>query len=59
MIASNRMKFLLPILSPLIAIACALIVGAILMLIAGANPITAYSILFQESLSTGSIPLFI
>ncbi|MEH1832675.1 MAG: ABC transporter permease [Nostoc sp.] len=43
---------LLPILSPLIAIASALIVGAILMLIAGANPITAYSILFQESLST-------
>ncbi|BAY10991.1 ABC transporter permease [Calothrix sp. NIES-2098] len=46
------MKFLLPILSPLIAIACALIVGAILIIFAGANPIAAYTALFQESLST-------
>jgi general nucleoside transport system permease protein len=51
------MKFLLPILSPLIAlaqpaagIACALSVGAILILFAGANPLTAYTALFQESL---------
>lgn len=42
---------LLPILSPLIAIALALGVGAILILLAKANPITAYSILIQESLT--------
>ncbi|AFY44817.1 ABC transporter permease [Nostoc sp. PCC 7107] len=42
---------LLPILSPLIAIASALIVGAILIIFAGANPITAYTALFQESLA--------
>jgi simple sugar transport system permease protein len=48
----NRIQFLLPILSPLIAIASALIVGAILIIFAGANPITAYTALFQESLST-------
>lgn len=42
---------LLPILSPLIAIALALGVGAILILLANANPITAYSILIQESLT--------
>ncbi len=41
-----------PIISPLIAIISALIVGAVLILIAGANPITAYTALFQESLST-------
>lgn len=41
-----------PILSPIIAILCALIVGAILIIIAGANPITAYTALFQESLTT-------
>lgn len=52
MITNNRAKFLLPILSPLIAIAFALIVGAILISLAGANPITAYTALFQESLST-------
>lgn len=43
---------LLTILSPLVAITSALIVGAILILLAGANPITAYTALFQESLST-------
>ncbi len=43
---------LLPILSPLIAIASSLIVGAILIILAGANPIAAYTVLFQESLST-------
>ncbi|WP_103124453.1 ABC transporter permease [Nostoc cycadae] len=41
----------LPILSPLIAIASALLVGAILIIFAGANPITAYTALFQESLA--------
>lgn len=45
----NRIKFL-PIFSPIIAITSALFVGAILILIAGANPITAYAALFQESL---------
>lgn len=50
---NNRIQpFLLPIFSPLIAIASALLVGAILILIAGANPIAAYTALFQESLST-------
>ncbi|WP_066380356.1 ABC transporter permease [Anabaena sp. CA = ATCC 33047] len=49
---TKRAKFLLPILSPLIAITCALIVGAILISLAGANPITAYTALFQESLTT-------
>ncbi|KAF3884992.1 MULTISPECIES: ABC transporter permease [Nostocales] len=40
------------ILSPILAIAAALLVGAILILIAGANPIAAYTALFQESLTT-------
>ncbi|MFN6571548.1 ABC transporter permease [Dendronalium sp. ChiSLP03b] len=48
----NRTKLLLPILSPLIAVVSALLVGAILILLAGANPIAAYTTLFQESLST-------
>jgi len=48
----NRIPpIILPILSPLIAIASALLVGAILILVAGKNPITAYSALFQESLA--------
>jgi simple sugar transport system permease protein len=47
----NRIPFLLPILSPLIACTSALIVGAILIIFAGANPISAYTALFQESLS--------
>ncbi|QLE54601.1 ABC transporter permease [Nostoc sp. TCL26-01] len=51
MITKNDVK-LLPILSPLIAIASALIIGAILILLAGANPIIAYTALFQESFST-------
>ncbi len=42
----------LPILPPLIAIGSALLVGAGLILLAGASPITAYTALFQESLST-------
>jgi general nucleoside transport system permease protein len=60
MTSSNRIHpRLLPILSPLTALAqpavgivFALIVGAILIIFAGANPITAYIALFQESLST-------
>jgi hypothetical protein len=51
MTATNRIQ-LLPIISPLIAIASSLVVGAILIILAGANPITAYGALFQESLST-------
>ncbi|MCC5634887.1 ABC transporter permease [Nostoc sp. CHAB 5844] len=52
MTAINRIyPALLTILSPLIAIASALLVGAILIIFAGANPITAYTALFQESLS--------
>jgi general nucleoside transport system permease protein len=47
-----KVNRVLPIISPLIAITSALIIGAILILIAGANPITAYTALFQESLST-------
>ncbi|MBD2454007.1 ABC transporter permease [Nostoc sp. FACHB-87] len=47
----NRIQSLLPILSPLIAITSALMVGAILIIFAGANPITAYTALFQESLA--------
>ena len=51
---ASRVKFtsvFLPFLSPVIAIAAALFVGAILILIAGKNPITAYAVLFQESLA--------
>lgn len=47
MTTTNRIQSLL---SPIIAILSALIVGAILILIAGANPIAAYTALFQESL---------
>ncbi len=49
MTVTNR---ILAILSPLIAIVLALIVGAIIIQVAGANPITAYTALFQESLFT-------
>ena len=53
MTTTNRVQpLLLPILPPVIAIASALLVGAILILLAGANPIAAYTALFQESLST-------
>jgi simple sugar transport system permease protein len=49
---TNRIQpVVLPILSPLVAIASALIVGAVLILLAKANPIEAYSILFKESLA--------
>lgn len=46
----NRIKSRRTIFLPIIAILSALIVGAILILIAGANPIAAYTALFQESL---------
>lgn len=49
---SNRSQpFPLPILSPLIAIAAALMVGAGLILIAGKSPIAAYGALFQEAIA--------
>ncbi|MDM9380669.1 ABC transporter permease [Chlorogloeopsis sp. ULAP01] len=51
-IADRIQRISLSIFSPVIAITSALFVGAILMLIAGANPIAAYIALFQESLST-------
>lgn len=41
-----------PIISPLIAVICALILGGMLIFFAGANPISAYTALFQESLTT-------
>ncbi|MDY7021736.1 MAG: ABC transporter permease [Cyanobacteriota bacterium] len=40
------------ILPPILAVFFALLVGAGLILIAGANPVTAYTALFQESLTT-------
>ncbi len=43
---------MLPLVSPLIAIVSALLVGALLIILAGANPIAAYTALFQESLTT-------
>ena len=52
MTENNRTQNLLIIFSPLIAIALALLVGAILILIAGANPIAAYTALIQHSLFT-------
>ncbi|MEM7727100.1 MAG: ABC transporter permease, partial [Cyanobacteria bacterium P01_A01_bin.45] len=44
------MKTFIPILSPLIAVISALFVGAILILLANADPIAAYTALFGESL---------
>jgi ABC-type uncharacterized transport system permease subunit len=52
MITHRIQPLLVSILSPLIAIASALLGGAILILLAKANPITAYTALFQESLFT-------
>ncbi len=43
---------ILPIVSPLVAIAIALLVGALLMAVTGANPLHAYGILFRESLTS-------
>jgi general nucleoside transport system permease protein len=52
MMETNRgQPVLLPILSPLIAIAAALLVGAGLIIIAGKNPIAAYGALFQEAIA--------
>jgi len=44
------MNRLLPVMSPLVAIAAALAVGACLIAIAGVNPLKAYSVLFSEAL---------
>jgi ABC-type uncharacterized transport system permease subunit len=52
MLTNQKIQLLPPILSPLIAIVSALLVGAVLILLAGANPLTAYTALFQESLSS-------
>lgn len=52
MITNKLYQPLLPIVSPLIAITLALIAGAILILLAGANPLSAYTALFQDSLTT-------
>lgn len=41
-----------PILAPLVAVVAALLVGALLMLLAGASPIVAYSALFRQALTT-------
>ncbi len=48
---ANLTSNVLPFLSPIFAIAAALIVGASLILLAGKNPVAAYSALFQESLA--------
>jgi len=45
------LPILLPILSPILAIASALLVGAILIAFSGNNPVTAYTVLFNESLT--------
>jgi len=48
---TNRIQpTLLSFLSPLLAIAAALVVGAGLIVLAGKNPVAAYGALFQESL---------
>lgn len=39
-------------LPPVVAVLAALLVGAVLMLLAGANPITAYTVLFRQALTT-------
>lgn len=49
---NNRTQVLLKIFSPLIAIALALFIGGILILIAGASPIAAYTELIHQSLFT-------
>jgi general nucleoside transport system permease protein len=45
----DRLRAVLP---PLIAVLAALLVGAVLMLLAGANPIAAYTALFGQALTT-------
>jgi len=49
--SGNQLAIFLPLLSSVLAIAAALLVGAGLILLAGKNPVTAYSALFQESLA--------
>ena len=49
---SHRLKIIFPLISPLIAIILALLVGAGLILLAEANPIVAYTALFHESITT-------
>ncbi|MCL1472616.1 ABC transporter permease [Argonema antarcticum] len=39
------------LLSPIVAIASALLVGAVLIALSGTNPVTAYTVLFTESLA--------
>lgn len=41
----------LPFLSPILAIVAALIVGAFLIALTGANPLNAYAVMFRESLT--------
>ena len=48
---NDRARWLLPVLSPFLAIAAALLVGAGLIAIAGVSPLKAYSVLFTESLA--------
>jgi general nucleoside transport system permease protein len=45
----DRLRAVLP---PLVAVLAALLVGAVLMLLAGANPIAAYTALFSQALTT-------
>lgn len=45
-----KLNRLLPVVSPALAIALALLVGAMLIAIAGVSPIKAYSVLFSEAL---------
>ncbi|MGD1860110.1 MAG: ABC transporter permease [Leptolyngbyaceae cyanobacterium] len=49
---SSRLVQLRGTLAPLVAILAALLVGAVLMLIAGASPIAAYGALFRQALTT-------
>ncbi|WP_421656878.1 ABC transporter permease [Leptothermofonsia sp. ETS-13] len=47
-----KLKRFLPLVSPLLAIAAALLVGAGLILLAGVSPLKAYTVLFSESLAS-------
>ncbi|WP_375341379.1 ABC transporter permease, partial [Okeania sp. SIO2C2] len=47
-----KQKILKSILLPIFAVFAALLTGAALMLLAKTNPVTAYTALFQESLTT-------
>jgi general nucleoside transport system permease protein len=48
---NSKLLRLFPVLSPIAAILAALLVGAVLIAIAGASPIKAYSVLFSDSLT--------